>query len=545
MVKKVYGFLVCVFLTIPTAFLNAAVVELTQNALIAKSELIFVGRVLEKKSHLNDIGTLIVTDYGFEIKEILLSRNGLPNETQLTLTFAGGKLENGIEHVVSEVPVFKVGDSVLLMLLGVQVPYMSPVTGSFQGSFLAGPEKQLSDGSTITPVLTGAHFEKVLKNDKGMIINFSDFVRSIKTQISATNSKESPSGRIQSQQQTADVEQYDAKKTKEETQVREGIRIVQEGGEWAHPPRQLPVFFYVMPNALSVSNPIAYWNCYFKPGSPLFEWIETSSSSSWRYGNGLNEIIGVITDETREKQLGKIWDPDMLGETFRYAKDGNVIETDIGLNANYHWGTKDFESTESDHPNVNTVYLHELGHVIGLSHATFGLSIMEEKLDPSDNLQALLFLHDIESLKFAYKNYLRDDIKDLAVYLRYAEPSLQVIPTEGIYPFTIKNVAVENLGSESRTFALYFYLVDRFTADGRGHLIDRYPPRGPNWEYLTIPASNFDFHTVNLTVNRGIPPGEYFLAVIISPNDSDDDCPDLPIYNFKSFWLGGKIRVTP
>lgn len=78
-------------------------------------------------------------------------------------------------------------------------------------------------------------------------------------------------------------------------------------------------------------------------------------------GNGLNEIIMM------EEFDGLGFSPRALAVTFR-DYDGNTwIETDIVFNGTYDWDSYR-GNLQFDRPDVRRVALHELGHLLGLSH---------------------------------------------------------------------------------------------------------------------------------------------------------------------------------
>lgn len=161
---------------------QASVIQMDRQEVIQRSNLIFVGSVLEKNARWNEMGNLIVTDYVFAVDDVLFGDVG---SNPITLTFAGGQLpEEG--QAVSDVPEFKVGDLVLLMIEESDHPLFSPVTGGDQGKFLAGE----IDSSGNRVVLDGNN--RVIKTVDGKSICFKDFVEMIKREIAVVKGKPSP-----------------------------------------------------------------------------------------------------------------------------------------------------------------------------------------------------------------------------------------------------------------------------------------------------------------------------------------------------------------
>jgi hypothetical protein len=158
---------------------QATVIQMDRKEVIQRSNLIFVGSVLEKNARWNEQGNLIVTDYIFAVDDVLL---GEVVSNQLTLTFAGGQLEEEGQEA-SDVPEFKVGDLVLLMIEESDHPLFSPVTGGGQGKFLAGA----IDSSGNRVVLDGNN--RVIKTADGEGICFKDFVEMIKREIAVFKKK--------------------------------------------------------------------------------------------------------------------------------------------------------------------------------------------------------------------------------------------------------------------------------------------------------------------------------------------------------------------
>ncbi|MCK6479827.1 MAG: matrixin family metalloprotease [Planctomycetes bacterium] len=72
--------------------------------------------------------------------------------------------------------------------------------------------------------------------------------------------------------------------------------------------------------------------------------------------------------------------------TFAFESGADIVERDVAFNGSIAWGT----SGSGPHPDVETVALHELGHVLGLLHEDAVPAVMNSGGDPSVVRRALL-----------------------------------------------------------------------------------------------------------------------------------------------------------
>jgi len=164
--------LVSLLFLILTSVVDAEVIQMNRQEIIQRSNLIFVGRVLQKKSRWNKQGNLIVTDYTFAVDDVLYGET----DSELTLTFAGGQLPEEGQKVFG-VPEFNVGNTGLLMIEESAHPLLSPITGRYQGKYMAvdmvGYEAKMAlDGTN-----------SVVKNESGQPLSFQEFVKRVKQEI--------------------------------------------------------------------------------------------------------------------------------------------------------------------------------------------------------------------------------------------------------------------------------------------------------------------------------------------------------------------------
>lgn len=114
---------------------STTVVPLSFDSVVAKAELIFVGKVVDRRSSYlhNTWGKLIVTDVTFEVVRVLKGGAGLHTK----LTFLGGQV--GSEALtVSGMPQFEVGDRDVLFVGNRSAS--NPIVGFWQGRFKIVPD---------------------------------------------------------------------------------------------------------------------------------------------------------------------------------------------------------------------------------------------------------------------------------------------------------------------------------------------------------------------------------------------------------------------
>jgi hypothetical protein len=174
-------FVVALVLLVPALAAHAAVIQIDRQEVIQRSKLIFVGSVQTKNARWNDKGNLIVTDYIFKVDDTLFGECG----KTVTFTFAGGQLADE-GQAVSDVPEYKVGDVILLMIEDSETPIFSPVTGMYQGSFVAAD----SGAQYASIVLNGEG--KPLRDKDGGLLVFGDFIEIVKNEIPKAKSNPLP-----------------------------------------------------------------------------------------------------------------------------------------------------------------------------------------------------------------------------------------------------------------------------------------------------------------------------------------------------------------
>jgi len=144
---------------------NAATVRrLSFDDLVAKSESIVEGQVLDSRTYWTSDRRLILTSYTVRVRE---SMKGKAPET-VTVTTVGGKIGNTILHV-SGMPVFEAGESAVLFLERSK-SYLT-VVGVNQGKFTIsnGEVSNSVDGLSFPGEGSGKPFKMPLNDFKRQI----------------------------------------------------------------------------------------------------------------------------------------------------------------------------------------------------------------------------------------------------------------------------------------------------------------------------------------------------------------------------------------
>lgn len=71
-----------------------------------------------------------------------------------------------------------------------------------------------------------------------------------------------------------------------------------------------------------------------------------------------------------------MYKPRILAENMAFYRNGYLIESDININSDQKWTN----GSMSGHYDVHTVFLHELGHTVGLYHSQYRSAVMYESI---------------------------------------------------------------------------------------------------------------------------------------------------------------------
>ncbi|MBI4357152.1 MAG: hypothetical protein HY559_04685 [Gammaproteobacteria bacterium] len=352
--RLIKGLFIFLFLS-PMSF---AMTPFAENEIIAASEHIFSGKVIAANPRINKQGNLIVTDYTFEVDKTLW---GKPKE-RITLTFAGGRMGKAMT-MISEVPIFEVGQQVLLMVEDMKEPLLSPTFG-VQGEYTAAA-LETEEGVQMGAVNGG---NAVIMNAEGKVTPFSQFVNEWAEKVARVKQDTALMQQLQLAREVSpasDVslnsKKYDSTK-KKECEKDYVIRIAEAGGETdsiadsialpaevAEPPlpsalkpianpiiqmgppsavevkpmskfvdwisgikyflkMRLPITFIPLPRSDPYfqgadGEALGNWNVFLKPEAQ-FRVRRGELQYTWGMGNGCNEIAGFVDEDTFKKYSG-------------------------------------------------------------------------------------------------------------------------------------------------------------------------------------------------------------------------------------------------
>lgn len=133
------------------------------------------------------------------------------------------------------------------------------------------------------------------------------------------------------------------------------------------------------------------------------EWNRAVGREVLKIGGWTNRNGGPAQDSINVIYFLNTWEPDRNGEQARttvYWAGDRIYEADIrinGRNFNYFWG----EETISGRVDIESLMLHEFGHVLGLAHSQTPQSVMVRSL-PSATLRRDLSKDDENSIRCEY-----------------------------------------------------------------------------------------------------------------------------------------------
>jgi Matrixin len=470
---------------------KSEVVPLSAEQMVHGSRQIVVARVESKQGRWNELHTLIMTDYSLRIEDRL--RGEVPD--RVTLTMPGGTVA-GETHDTSLSVHLRTGSRYLLFCRDVAKTQMTPLTGAWQGAFreleLADGTSGVSPGGDDAPLLTS----------KGKL-GFSDFVAAVRLLIrknpgdaagslpgwrSESSLPSKPYAPFAPRPNASDLRLPSAqlgplgKTPPPPVAASSTVRIRPLARPEAAMTRDTPEYVYqrrppppVVWNALPASftpwspadqNMMAYWNVY---ASGLYQ-VYTTSTGTWAWGDGINDIAGFVPDADMVAQFGAgaAWGPSELSVTFsRWEGDGPIVESDIAFNPHFAWTTDEAFATQegSQAWSFRTTALHELGHAWGLQHPwetqrVWWDSIMNyapkdlrfTKLHADDTQAARsaypgIAIHD--GLLSAYVTGYNPDGTNQAVYTASLPPA--VVAAGGTFqlsgPITLENVGTDDIAN--------------------------------------------------------------------------------------------------
>lgn len=473
------------------SFAVAAVRYMDRTELIQRSNLIFDGKVLQKKTRWNEHTKFAVTDYIFSVDKVLYGNT----DKTINLTLEGGQIGD-IKYNVSDEPEFNEGEKVLLMLNKPNHQKNYSITGSIQGQFSS---KIISKHKK--PMAFNAS-EQAIKDASGKHLSYEGFIKKIKQEIPKAKSKPLPEKRKVPQHlkryllKDLPFKTYSSKakslnNTQSNNEVSERISNTNEsdltliGGTTAtgdglvNHHADLPILFDLLTTAEDLSSydraAMGNWNSYVD----AFR-IYPQQKATWAFGNGRNEIAGFISDD-EFKKISKILNDDGKEQTWTEYRGGSVlgkaiwstnistgklIEADIIFNPHHNW-TDDPIAAFNSLQSIQATMLHELGHVLGLNHNTTALSIMHPILHEFNKGYSKIHKSDVDNLELNYDgDMIIRGSKEQGVSLYYRKddesPVASTASVSGSL-ITVENFTLENFTDfHGSTVEVWWYLSPEF-----------------------------------------------------------------------------------
>ncbi len=330
---------------------EALMIKLEIDELADQSDIVIVGTVQSIESNWNDNRSAIYSTVTLSVEIVL---DGEKQQDTVTVVVPGGEVD-GIREIVLTSPVFEIGDQVLLFLsetsaknfsIGSSQVKQYELSGNFQGripvqskAVVGIPLDQLADDFSLL------RQGKIVREDLHYI-NKPDG-----TVLTTLNAEE---------------------------------QFALLGVQW---PGDFPEIEFKINAPSDVSAEIRdaaeTWNSAGANFS--FVYAGTHSREGSAEYNGINEIIWTELDAS-SLAIARIW-----------SAGSQIRETDMVFNTNYNWSTSN--QAISDHYDVQTITLHELGHWLGLAHPEVTESVMYYRYQ---GIQRQLYAVDVAGIKYLY-----------------------------------------------------------------------------------------------------------------------------------------------
>lgn len=532
--------------------LLASVVPFSLDEQIQGSEAIVDVTVTGKTTLEKGSAKFIYTRYSFEVHETLL---GAPSR-ELSLDFAGGE-KGELSMAISEVPNLVVGARYLLMLESVTKPLICPVVGSYQGLYQAVPgprgilEVQNHAGQTIGP--------------DGNVNDYHSFLSFLRDRIPIAKSLPQPN-----RSPLPASAPYILKNLPSKTY---GVGSGSSYGSLISPQGQ--IYTPDMPDGSQVSSPPfeplitppsvggdrlnfdLWWQpltCNFNqlvstdPFSPRDTWqmaywnefadmfrIFENPVASWDFGNRVNDMVGVVDDDTYYDVFGSYWGSGTLGicHFLFYTQTHRLVEADIALNDAFSWSADSY-AVYND-PNVwpiDQTFLHELGHAVGAPHNFSDLSVMNYAPKRYRSYNAL-YRDDTASCRAAYPassvSIMNFSISSCRANFVEGTSTTNIIPGN---PVVLSGITIQNSGTQLGTANISLYLC----------------PTILSWTDAIFLGSlilqNFDANTESVLNNLSFivpadtPAGEYHVGLLITTANDE-------IGHDNQSWFHNPTQILP
>lgn len=552
--------LLVLLLCLATLFISATRViacsiRMELHEIIQNSEAIITCKVINKQSHWNPQKTLIVTDYELEVKRTL---QGSVGNTPLTLTFAGGKLEDQ-HHSLCSMPELTPGQEYLLFIHSIESKTFCPITGWEQGIFLL-PNEQ---GDLLYRVDGSLVYDSLLipftMHSINEYISANLPEKPFKFKVSSKTTSLPSKTYVRTQTQNDLGPAIPPKKQENISLIPNGIPFVQDSSINFHGNDQLsaspfentssrwstfgrvsspPITFEAFPQSWDWSPydqyQMGHWNQY----SSVFN-VYSFPDGQWSYGNNVFELVGWVDDNTLLNNFNQTWGNGTLAICFSRSSNstGYIIEGDIAHNPAFNWTTDEFSTHNSTTQNFCQTTLHELGHSWGLKHQFNDLSVMNY-YQHNFRVYSKAYKDDVKAIRATYQSNSVSNI-DLSVSLyhnngsqSYAKSDISSHSIQAGGTLYVENFVIENLGSSSISSPKidWFLVSELFNTSSTAYQIGQttHNPLPSHYHFLTYRT---------LTLPSYIPSGYYYLVAQINLQSDD-----VSINNIS--WLDEKIWVS-
>ena len=541
--------------------------NLSLEEMVFDSDVIVVGKVVSKTAEwINEhmIGTtyeIAVQDEVYVHPESTFISNG-----KIILTMAGGTVRYQTVRV-GHVPEFQQGDELVLFLDQESHNAISPLVGTYQGFFIIEPDnhqKILSDYRGITMTRFWSHQEE---SHPGGITK-TEFLQLLKDNLEAIKknpandwrNRENPhdgSGVGKSPQSVIPGSLLPSTNplspdgsplrsplidSLEEGPEPEEVFFIEEPFFEKVYDREIPpdpfssryLFFADPPDApVSWNIPPMYygtpsWGLNYEYA--LSDWNRYAAGTFMVLANSENTVgkngrfdFAFLTPENYNNIYGFTMSASTLGVCVSWTSpwpwSNKIIEADVILNANQSW-TVDMEAAynTSNLYHFRSVAGHEIGHAFGLAHPWDGTPTPTRNTImnyfPQNALHALRFRPYMDDASAMREAFTSTSINDLGVYMYHSLSGQGNVFwstfSSTAYSggsFTISNMAVENLGTQTRTPQIGFYLSSK-----------RNTWSGATYYYLgsktlsSLAINQFVKYSGSISVPSSVPPGEYYIV---------------------------------
>lgn len=172
--------------------------------------------------------------------------------------------------------------------------------------------------------------------------------------------------------------------------------VVNSHGQRVSWQKNLPVYVHVHPDYPATYIQSLYqagqvWNQAL--GTTAFNFIESNSESTTKPARDSRNVIYYASTWTQNQQYQAL--------TTLYWKKNQIFETDMNINASNFTFETEVTSSPAKAIHLESLLVHELGHMLGLKHRSQLPTVMYESLS-SGAIRTTLSSSDLNSIKCEY-----------------------------------------------------------------------------------------------------------------------------------------------